>query len=117
MAELGRLLFQKKVHVVDGHKVQHVVPAEEIRLAITSLLRRRQDFLFQRNITADNYVMTDEQRGDIFRIWKDEYHRDPLQQELQKRDSWGTSQKSIATANVMLLSVPVKVKVVLLSLR
>ena len=96
--------------------MQHVASAEETRLAITSLLRRRQDFLFQRNITADNYVMTDEQREDIFSIWKDEYHRDPLQQELQKRDSWGTSEKAMAKANVVLVSVPVKVKVVLLSL-
>ena len=38
--------------------------------------------------------MTDEQRRDIFRIWKDEYHGPPLQQELQRRDSWRTSEKS-----------------------
>ena len=94
MAELGKLLYQKKLNVVDCYKVQHVASAEETRLAINSLLRRRQDFLFQHNITADNYVMTDEQREDIFRIWKDEYHRDPLQQELQMRYSWKEPEKS-----------------------
>ena len=67
-AELGRLLFQKKVHVVDGRKVQHVASAVETRIAITCLLRRRRDFLFQQNITADNHVMTDQQREDVFRI-------------------------------------------------
>ena len=86
------------------------------RLAITKLLQRRHDFPLQHNITADNNVMTDEQRQDIFRIWKDEYHATPPQQELQRRDSWRTSEKAKAKAKVVLLSVPVKVKVVLLSL-
>ena len=81
------------MHVVDGRKVQHVASAEETRLAITKLLQRRHDFLLQRNIAADNYVMTNEQRHDIFRIWKDEYHGTAHQQELQMRDSWRTSQK------------------------
>ena len=50
---------------------------------------------FQRNITADNHVMIDEQRENVCRIWKDAYHRDPPpQQELQKRDSCGTFQQS-----------------------
>ena len=62
MAELRRLLFQKKMHAVDGRKVQHVASAVETRLAITCILRRRQHFLFQQNITADEHVMTDEQR-------------------------------------------------------
>ena len=94
MAELGKLLFQKKMHEVDGRKVQHVASAEETRLAITKLLQRRHDFLLQRNIAADNYVMTDEQRRDIFRMWKDEYHGTALQQELQMRDSWKEQKKS-----------------------
>ena len=68
VAELRRLFFQKRVHAVDGRKVQHVASAEETRLAITKLLHRRHDFLLQRNIAADKYVMTDEQRQDIFRI-------------------------------------------------
>lgn len=94
MAELGRLLFQKKLQEVDGRKVQHVASTEETRLAITKLLRRRQDFLLQHNITFDNYVLTDEQRRDIFNIWKDEYHGTALQQELQMRDSWKEPEKS-----------------------
>ena len=114
MADLGRLRFHKNMHEVDGRKVQHVASAEETRLAITKLLQRRQDFLLQRNIAADNYVMTNEQRRDIFRIWKDEYHGTPFQQELQRCDSW--KRRAMANANVVLLSVPVKVKVVLLSL-
>ena len=94
MAELGRLLFQKRVHEVDGRKVQHVASAEETCLAITSLLRRRQNFLFQHNITDDNHVLTDEQRWDIFRMWKDEFHGSALQHELQIRDSWMEHKKS-----------------------
>ena len=94
MAELGRFLFQKRMHEVDGRKVQHVASAEETRLAITKLLQRRQDFVLQHNITADNYVLTDEQRWDIFRMWKDEYHGTALQQELQMRDSWKEPEKS-----------------------
>ena len=49
MAELGKLLYQKKMHVVDCYKVQHVASAEETRLAITCLLRRRQEFFLQHN--------------------------------------------------------------------
>ena len=94
MAELGGLLFQKKVHEVDGRKVQHVASAEETCLAITKLLQRTQDFLVQQNITADNHVMTDQQREDVFRIWKDEYHGTAEQQELQMRDSWKEPEKS-----------------------
>ena len=99
MAELGKLLFQKKVHVVDGRKVQHVASAVETRLAITCIVRRRQNFLFQQNITADNHVMTDQQREDIFRIWKDEYHGTADQQELQMRDSWKEPEKSKGKGN------------------
>ena len=94
MAELRRLLFQKRVHEVDGSKVQHFASAEETCLAITSLLRRQQNFFFQHNITDDNHVLTDEQRWDIFRMWKDEYHGTALQQELQMRDSWKEPNKS-----------------------
>ena len=79
--------------------MQHFASAEETRLAITKLSQRRHDFLFQHNITADHYVMTNEQRQDIFRIWKDEYHGTPLQQELQRRDSWRTSEKSKGKGN------------------
>ena len=85
---------KRKMHVVDGRKVQHVASAVETRLAITCLLRRRQDFLFQQNITADNHVMTDQQREDVFRICKDEYHGTPFQQELQRSDSWKDPGKS-----------------------
>ena len=116
MAELSKLLYPKKLHVVDCYKVQHVASAEETRLAITKRLQRRHDFFLQPNTAADNYVMTDEQRRDIFRIWKDEYHGTALQQELQMRDSWKEPEKAMAKAKVVLLSLPVKVKVVLLSL-
>ena len=82
MAELGlgRLLFQKNMHEVDCRKVEHVASAKETRLAITKLLQRRHDFVFQLNIAAKNYVMTDEQQRDIFSIWKHEYHGTALQQ-------------------------------------
>ena len=79
-------------------------------------MQRTLDFPLQHNITADNYVLTNEQRWDVFHIWKDKYNGTALQKNLQTHDFWSCLIKAMAKAKVVLLIVPVKVKIMLLSM-
>ena len=88
MVELGRLLFQKKTVEVNGIKMQYVASAKDTRVAIEALLQRRRDFMDAHRLHNRHHVFTNTERAEFMNLWKQEYHEDPHQIELQLRDSW-----------------------------
>ena len=96
--------------MVDGHKVQHVVPAEETRLEITPFLQRRARL----HLKAQHHrpqLRHDTSSGRIYSARTDEYHGTPFSR-IRKGVIYGRSLTiAMAKATVVSFSVPVKVKV------
>ena len=84
--QLGRLLFKKRVIVVDGRRRSYVASIGEVRSTIKTLIQRRRRFLRQKNL-PENHILNDEQRRELMQQWKDEFNALPDQKELQMRDS------------------------------
>ena len=89
--ELGKILFKKKTVTTGGVKRQYVADKLETIRSIHKLLRRRQDYMVDHNLSdpADGrYLFTDKDRKQVMEDWKEEFHNSPDQLRQQQRDSW-----------------------------
>ena len=109
--ELAKILFKKKTITTGGIKRQYVATREETLESIKKLLQRRKNFMAARDLhdahptpgaasrkdgltggasqPADHrYLFTEEDREQVMREWKKEFHALPQQLAQQKRDSW-----------------------------
>ena len=85
--QLGRLLFAKRIVLIDGRRRSYVVETGEVMQAIRTLLQRRKLFLDQMSLPA-NHQLVDAERQKIMSEWREEFHQLTEQVEQQFRDSW-----------------------------
>ena len=91
LEKLGRILFSRRTQTVDGVQLPYPASSQETLDCVKALLRRRDAFMKAHCLFDDGdtkYIFEDEDREAIFREWKEEYHAQPDQLELQRRDSW-----------------------------
>ncbi len=89
--ELARLLFMKRTQMVHGHPQPYIASSAETLDCIQKLLDRRNAFMRAHKLQDDGenkYIFSHPMRAAIFKEWKDEFHADNYQRELQRRDSW-----------------------------
>ena len=90
--ELGKILFKKKTVTEAGYTRQYVASRSETVSSIKRLLRRRWAFMAARGLDdlspSGHYLFTPEDRKQVMKEWKQEFHAKPEQIEQQKRDSW-----------------------------
>ena len=100
--ELGKILFMKNT-VADGGVVrQYVASRAETFNTIKKLLQRRKDFMAARglhdgpsHIVGGRYLFTQQDRHQVMKEWKKEFHAAPEQVEQQKRDSWQPQRRPV----------------------
>ena len=109
--ELRKILFKRTTEVAGGLKRQYCATLSETRQTIKNLLKIRRDFMVARGLkdghptssaasqrdgpsggasqpTDHRYLFTQEDRKQVMKEWKDEFHAMRAQVEQQKRDSW-----------------------------
>ena len=91
IADVGLLLFMKKKMCIDGVVHAYVADSQETVRCINALLQRRSTFMWSHGIVSrasdGSYVFTDEERKNVMKEWKDEYHAEPEQLAPQHHDS------------------------------
>lgn len=96
--QFGRLPFAKRNVAIDGRRRSYVADTSDVIRAIRTLLLRRAQFLQEKDLPG-NCQLSNAERQDIIRHWKDEFHALPEQMRQQLRDSWneisGASQSAV----------------------
>ena len=100
--ELGKILFKKITVTNGGVERQYVASRAETINTIKKLLQRRKDFMAARglhdgpsHIVGGRYLFTQQDRHQVMKDWKKEFHAAPEQVEQQKRDSWQPQRRPV----------------------
>ena len=99
--QLRLLLFLKRTRLVGGVARPSVASSAETLACISELLRRRKAFMRAHKLRddgANKYIFSDEMRAALFKQWKEEFHADPMQRNLQLRDSWESTASTSAAS-------------------